>query len=391
MRLVRLSLTDFRNYRSLELALPPTPYVIFYGDNAQGKTNLLEAVAVLAATRSPRATIERELIGWDAVPRVARLYGEVARAADSVAIEVALREDDAPGELADGEAGHRLQKRIRVNGVPRRAADAIGELLAVMFAPEDIGLVSGTPSLRRRCLDLLCSQLDRAYGRALQRYQRLVEQRNFLLRLIRDHRAAVDELAFWDEQLVALGAGLLRGRLAALAGIGPLAETVHLGLSSGAERLSLDYRMTIGAGDNDIEGRFREALRRLQPREIGAGASLIGPHRDDFSFVAHGERGESAAGVDLGTYGSRAQQRTAALSLRLAEARLLKATRGDAPVLLLDDVLSELDQGRRRYLLAAAEGFDQVLFTATDLSVFDARLREAAVAMRVERGTVQPD
>lgn len=386
MQITLLSLANFRSYRRLELALPPH-ISVFRGDNAQGKTNLLEAIILLATAQSPRADADRELIAWQAEePRIARLYAEVHRRTDDVTVELSLQEQRLPAASsngADASASTRVHKRIRVNGLPRLASDLPGEVCAVMFGPEDIELVGGPPPLRRRYLDMLCCQLDRPYMRALQHYQRVLSQRNHLLRLIRDGSAQIQELAFWDEELVKAGSYIVQGRMAAIAGLVPLVAEVHAALTGGAEELSLAYQTTIPGDDRSLQEAFQEALHRRREREVAAGMTLVGPHRDELRFLV-----DSA---DMGIYGSRAQRRTVILSLKLAEARLLRQEKGDAPILLLDDVLSELDAGRRRYLLEKAISYEQVLITATDLSGFDAAFLEGAATFVVGGGQVRPD
>lgn len=387
MHITHLTLAEFRNYRHLELELPPR-ISVFRGDNAQGKTNLLEAIVLLAAAQSPRAGADRELIAWQAEePRIARLYAGIHRRAGDVTVELSLRESSRrPAQAGSRGAGApiatRVHKRIRVNGLPRRASDLPGEVCVVMFGPEDIQLVGGPPQLRRRYIDDLGCQLDRPYARVLQRYQRVVSQRNHLLRRIREGSASPQELTFWDEELVNAGSYIVQGRMSAIARLEPLAAEVHAALTGGAEELSLAYQGTIQAGGGGIHEAFGEAIRRRRQREVAAGMTLVGPHRDELRFLA--------GGIDIGIYGSRAQRRTIVLSLKLAEARLLRQDKDDAPVLLLDDVLSELDAGRRRYLLEEATAYEQVLITATDLGAFDPAFLEQAALFVVSGGQVRP-
>ncbi len=380
MRLTHLTLHNFRNYVRLELDLLPG-VTLLLGDNAQGKTNLLEAIYYLATSRSPHAGAERELVNWLAVEQeplpYARLAGQVVRAERELTIEITL--------TRQAHNGYRYRKQIRLNGVSRRAMDLLGRLTAVLFTPEDIALVSGSPGRRRRYLDAMLCQIDPAYCRALTRYNKIVTQRNALLRDLRERGGDPAQLTFWDEQLVEHGALLVARRRAALTALDDLAGAVHGALTDGAEHLRLRYEPSVTLSDEAtteaIGVAFRRQLLDLRPREIPAGVTLVGPHRDEVRFSIHG--------VDAGVYGSRGQQRTTALALKLAEVQLMHRETGHRPVLLLDDVLSELDRHRRRFLLrwvASAEGPEQTVVTATDAGVLPASFLARCQAWRIEEG-----
>jgi DNA replication and repair protein RecF len=360
----RLQLTSFRNYRHLDLELPPGQ-ILFLGDNAQGKSNLLEAVYVLASGRSPRAGADAELIGWQGESEgqpFAGLQASIERRDGAVQLETLVV---GPPGMTD--ATQRAGKRFRVNGIPRRGLDFIGQLRAVLFTADDLDIVSGPPAGRRAYLDAALSQLDRAYYAALQRYGRILQQRNASLRRIRDGVAGADELSLWDDNFTREGAIVIAARANAVRRLHVLAANAHSQLSGVNESLDLAYEPQLGdewtalipeePNTGAVQPLFAAALVAQRRREVAAGLSLIGPHRDDFSLRLNG--------VALGAYGSRAQVRTAALALRLAEARLFLTDSGDPPVLLLDDVVSELDERRRRSVLAGVSGFDQVWFTAT--------------------------
>ena len=385
MYLRRLQLSGFRNYLDLDLTLP-TGNLLFIGANAQGKSNLLEAVYLLASGRSVRASADIELIGWqvEAEPQpVARVFGSVERRAGPIRLE-AIVAGASPGPVPA-----RAGKRLRVNGIPRRGADFVGQLRAVQFTAEDMATITGSPSERRRFLDSMLSQLDRRYYAASRRYARILQQRNAGLKRIRDGQGAVQELAFWDESLVREGAVVVDARARACAKLAPLAASYHRELSGDAmEDLEVAYRPRL-AGDErlrlespasaeDFAAMLTGGMHLMRRREIAAGMSLIGPHRDEVEF--------SINGVSAASYGSRAQVRTATLALRLAEARLLEQDLADPPVLLLDDIVSELDERRRRSVLASIADFDQVWFTATDTHGFDAAFLETATVYRVEAG-----
>ena len=389
MLLTHLSLSNFRNYRRLELNLPPGA-VVFHGENAQGKTNLLEAVYLLATTRSARAGSDAELVRWEASEDgigAARVVGRATRGRAEVQVEMAVMARDGAAPAAGPPA--RSAKRLRVNGLPRRATDVIGQVLAVLFTSQDIDLLTGAPALRRRYLDITLSQVDHAYLRALQRYQRVMQQRNVLLKRIQEGKAAADQLQSWNEEMVAQGSVITVTRAAAVAALNERAAELHAGLSGGREVLSISYVPQLaeerrgGLPDSAEQLRtiYRTAISRRQAKEIAAGVSLIGPHRDDLRFDLDGRA--------AGAFGSRAQQRTVALALRLAEASFLRERSGETPVLLLDDILSELDEHRRASVVAVVEETEQALITTADLSQFGDGFIERATVFEVAGGTVR--
>ena len=387
MHLTDLSLRNFRNYRELDLELGPG-LLLFSGANAQGKSNLLEAVYLLALTRSHRADNEREVVRFGAREEglaVSRVLG-VARRADGreTRVQIDMTLDPSRGTPRSGGA---FQKRIRVDGVPRSAAGAIGSIAAVLFSADDLELVTGPPAGRRRYLDVLLSRLDRPYLRSLQRYQRVVSQRNHLLRRIRDGKANAQELGFWDEELATHGARIVLTRRSAVRAIGPDALAAYDRLAPEDGPLCLRYEPTVEApedgGAEETAGRLRTRLRDLLPREVQLGQTLAGPHRDDVKLLV--------GDVDVGQYGSRGQVRTVALALRLAETEHLGRTLGEKPVLLLDDVLSELDGSRQREVLRAALAAEQAILTLTDRHAFPEAAPGAARLYRVQAGTVVPE
>ncbi|MCU0502414.1 MAG: DNA replication and repair protein RecF, partial [Anaerolineae bacterium] len=357
MHLNHLSLANFRNYTRLELELPGRLTVI-QGANGQGKTNLLEAIHLLATGRSPRATAERELINWLAVESplpYARLTGDSGEGRDAEKLELVL-------ELSTNglSAGPTVRKQVRINGVAKRGIDLVGHLRVVLFLPEDVGLVAGAPSERRRYLDIALCQIAPSYCRALSEYNRVVSQRNALLRRLRDEGGDPSQLTFWDTHLTEHGSTLIHRRGLAVQALDRIAAERHLELTDGAERLHLGYlpspdpamqaqgssRQVDAARQQRLaEGRpayhamtrdairdgFATHLRHVRTREIAAGACLVGPHRDDMAFTVDGH--------DLRAFGSRGQQRTAALALKLAELQMMRDETGDSPLLLLDDVM----------------------------------------------------
>jgi DNA replication and repair protein RecF len=387
MRLAHLALHNFRNYVRLDLDLSPGVTVLV-GDNAQGKTNLLEAIYYLATTRSPHSSTDREVVNWLAANQeplpYARLVGRVARAGSELTIEITLTQQNNNGK--------RYQKQIRVNGVARRAMDLLGQLNVVLFSPEDITLVSGPPSRRRQYLDATLCQIDPAYCRSLSRYNQVVVQRNALLRDLAARGGDSAQLTFWDERLVEYGSAVLLRRQQAVAALDGLVRAVHRELTGGLERLQLHYLPGLesppfGAAEAltgpealaATSAAFQAQLHALRSRELGAGVTLAGPHRDELRFLTDK--------VDAGIYGSRGQQRTVTLALKLAEVELMRRETGEQPVLLLDDVLSELDAHRRQDLLHTLEnGPQQAVLTTTDLQVLPAAFVDRCQVWRIELG-----
>lgn len=393
MQITYLTLRNFRNYHELELPLQPGT-TLFYGPNAAGKTTLLEAVYFLATTRSPRASADREFINWDTpndtgIPPFARLTALLQRHTlsgrqEQVSIEVVIqRRQDVNGGVLPA-----TQKTIRINKTIRRALDLVGQLRVVLFTPLDIDLLTGPPTDRRRWLDVMLSQLDGRYVRALADYNKVLLQRNALLRRWREgRRPRLDEarrqLQFWDAQLAASGAYIIAERQNAVAQLAELGTDIHRDIAGVPQRLTINYVATV-AGPADrrtLQHAFEVALEHGRLDELERGQTLVGPHRDD--LIAKLDE------VDIGMYGSRGQQRSLALALKLAEAELMRIRTGDAPILLLDDILSELDAARRAHLLQFIDRpQQQTLLTATDLADFDPSFLTQINRVRVEHGRV---
>jgi DNA replication and repair protein RecF len=383
-----LSLTHYRNYARQEIELCRGP-VLLLGDNAQGKSNLLEAVFLLATTRAERASTDSDLIDWAALDEpqpVARVVAQIERGDGPLALEVIV--SARAGRTKDGRV--MASKRLRVNGVARRQIDFVGQLTAVLFTTHDLELISGPPAERRRYVDITLSQLDRSYAQALQRYTKVIAQRNALLRRIQEGAAGEDELSFWDDELARDGAMLMRGRAEAIETLARHAGAEHARVSGEREELGLIYQPRLDGWDgarvraepDALADALREELESRRARDIGAGQTLTGPHRDDLSLTLNG--------MAAAAFASRGQQRTAALALRLAEARYLADGKGDLPVVLLDDVLSELDEQRRRAVLDALGGWDQLLVTSADADRFTEGVAAAAV-FRVVAGSIQAE
>ncbi len=391
MHVTNLSLRDFRVYRRLDLPLRANTTLI-YGANASGKTTLLEALFYLATTRSPRTSIDRELVHWHAqgeagVTPFARLVAEVHRTSGKTRLEVIvqLRADD------QGQITGTTQKLVRVDRRAVRALDLIGQLRVVLFTPADLLLVNGPPTERRRYLDITLSQLDPHYVRALAQYNRLVQQRNSLLRAWRERRrplrAVDDELAYWDRELAATGGYLLAERLRAVTDLNQFVGPLFCEITGNAQPLEVRYQAGFDLGTGRDAGGLAQqlgaCLQGLRGEELNRGQTLIGPHRDDLRFTV--------GGINLGVYGSRGQQRSVTLALKLGEAELMHRRSGEPPVLLLDDLLSELDAQRRTHLLhVIRRPQQQTLLTATDLSDFDPDFLQDVQRLRVEEGQIYP-
>jgi DNA replication and repair protein RecF len=374
MRLTHLSLYRFRTFPELDLDLPGG-LLLFHGHNGAGKSNLLEACYLLAITKSYRAGNERELLSFAARTPEEVPFVRVAGTAQNVAgkqtrVQVDLLWRDTPGAT---DASGALSKRIRVNGLPSRASEALGAVSAVLFTADDLQIVTGPPAARRRFLDILLCQLEPAYLRSLQRYQQVLLQRNHLLRMVRDGRSQTAELEFWDAELSRHGATITERRAALLRELAAIASALYAEVASGQEALGVTYQPSLTGTEGDASALADAMLKGLaegRRREVAAGQTLLGPHRDDLALTV--------GGAVLATYASRGQARGVALALRLAEARVIARVRGEEPVLLLDDLLSELDPARRRQVLAAAARADQAILTTADPAQFaDAQLASA--------------
>ena len=373
MHLTKLSVEEFRSYQELVLNLPPEGLRIA-GRNASGKTSLLEAMVMLATTRSPRTTTERDAVRWESgqslgVNPYARLTADVFTGNRDHSLEISLELPEGTTRIA--------RKRFRVDGRSVRAHDMVGVLRTVLFSPEDVNLVTGAPAERRRQLDILISQIDRSYMRALTRYAKIVSQRNGLLKAFaRDRvdpgsRSSAEQLSFWDEELVEAGSQIVAARTIALSALSVLvAKRSQLLISN--HDLGIEYRprLPLPNWDEDeqidqqglvqrIQAIFLEELRQVRDEEFRRGTTVTGPQRDDFIMTLDDR--------PLSAFGSRGQQRLGVVALKLSESDLIADRTGERPVVLLDDVLSELDEIHRVLLLDALATEDcQLLVTSAD-------------------------
>ncbi|MDQ2888697.1 MAG: DNA replication/repair protein RecF [Chloroflexota bacterium] len=393
MYLSRLSLSEFRNYRQLELTLGRGLF-LFYGDNAQGKTNLLEAVALLATASSFHASSDREVVSWYAPDHVAHVTGDLFRQGDEIQLEVIIFDPTPPA--LDGDAAKDRQplelpantprKRLKLNTVPKKTMDMIGQMKVVLFAPTDLHLVDGSPDERRRFLDRSLCQVQPRYCQALVRYRKIVTQRSAQLKRVRDQQEDPRMLDYLDEQLTTLANVIVYERQRMVAALNQQASGFQEAISGGHEHLQIIYRPSFQVDPAwslaEAPEHYRAQLKNARKKEIMQGVCLLGPHRDDLEFQVNG--------INMLTYGSRGQQRTSALSTKLAELAFMRASTGDEPLLLLDDVFSELDQARREYLLQQVIQHEQVLLTTTDLTSFPPEILARAHAFHVVEGQVQP-
>jgi DNA replication and repair protein RecF len=365
-----LTVADLRGYASLATTFGPGPQLV-WGPNAAGKTSLLEAIALLAWGHSHRTTTDVELIRWGA--DVTRIEGHLS---DDQGVELTLVRPGTPAAAAGG------RKRIRINGIARRPGSLAEHLRVVFFGPEDMLLVAGAPTLRRTVLDRLATNLYPSYGAELATYARALQQRNGLLRAIREETGSRDELRYWDRPFLDAGGAIVTARLRLLEAIaGPLA-TAHAEIApeeAGRGALGLQYLTNAPAiGSESPRDALERRLTETSEKELWNATTLVGPHRDDVAFTLEGR--------DLAAFASRGQQRTAILALKLAELDLLEGLDGRPPLLLLDDVFSELDPARRAHLVHRITTLPQAFVTTTTLDDLDPELVAIATSWEVRPG-----
>ena len=377
MYLARLEMRDFRNYRHLVLSLP-AGVVVLHGPNGAGKTNLLEAIGVAATGESPRARTSEELV---------RSGGEYA----FVRGDFVGSEGSARIEMGLATTG---QRRIKIAGVVRRRVDLIGVAPVVLFWVEDIEMVRGEPSGRRRLLDRELSAVRRPYYDHLTRYRRAVEQRNRLLKSVREGRASAESLDPWDRAAARHGARVMLERSEFISSLAPEAERSHEVLAAGGRRLGVEYRPSVAMPDaqsvgadgkeraarvEEIVGNLTKALTEQRSVDIQYGTTVCGPHRDEVELTLDGR--------PIRVFGSQGEQRSCALAIRLGLAAVVRRMTGQAPLLLLDDVLSELDERHRRGVFEGCAS-EQVIVTCCDLEDIPAEVRRAGAVLEIQEGNV---
>jgi DNA replication and repair protein RecF len=397
MYLTHLSLTNFRAFARLDLEMPRR-VVLLVGDNAQGKTSLLEAIYFLATFTSFHAHSDRQLINFLAAREdlaVTRLVADYQRGPTAHHLEARLILDSSGG------GGSRLRKEILLDGVKRGLTEVIGHFNAVIFLPQMSRIIEGGPEERRRYLNLALSQTVPGYAQALSEYSQTLTQRNALLKMLNERGGDSSQLEYWDQMLGQRAAKIILARIHAVQELERLAAHIHQDLTRSSEVLRLDYQPAYeplekpagqfalpistpidrtGITHDQIYQGFLTRLAALRGEEIARGVTTIGPHRDELRFLANG--------MDLGDFGSRGQVRTALLSLKLAEVQWMKQRTGQAPVLLLDEIMAELDLHRRADLLTALAESEQAVLTTTDLHLFDPAFAENAAVWRVQAGSV---
>jgi DNA replication and repair protein RecF len=352
MFLKKLSLQHYRNYEQIELSTDRVVNV-FVGPNAQGKTNLLESIFVLALTKSHRTHQDKELIGWDQEQAV--IYGEVDKKYGPCKLQLQISQQG---------------KKARINGLEQKKLSGfVGAMNVVMFAPEDLEIVKGAPGIRRRFLDMEIGQVHPGYLHDITQYQKVLHQRNNFLKQNGGSGKGVNAglLDVWNEQLAAIGVKIMKKRQSFIEKLQRWAETIHSGITGGRETIRIEYKPSFGVSAEEDETilfrQFMIKLFEIKDQELRRGTTLAGPHRDDMLFFINGKEAQ--------TFGSQGQQRTTALSVKLAELELMNDEVGEYPLLLLDDVLSELDRNRQTQLIETIQDKVQTFITTTGMESVD--------------------
>jgi DNA replication and repair protein RecF len=394
MQLQQLSLTNFRNFARLDAEVAPGATLIV-GRNAQGKTSLLEAIYFLATLDSFHAESDRQLVNVLEARKplaVARLQAGFRRGQGRHELEVRIIKEQTRNGV------DRSRKEVLLDGAKKKGSQVAGQFQAVLFLPQMLQIVEGSPGHRRRYLDLALSQVQLGYADQLSEYENVLTQRNALLKQLNENGGNASQLDFWDERLAHRAAQILAVRFRAVQELDTLAGRLHHELTRGAEVLRLNYQPSYdpaplpakqrvliqepadrSAIDQDtIEKGYLSALNKSRSEDIARGSTSLGPHRDELRFLGNG--------VDLGSYGSRGQVRTTLLTLKLAELEWMQARSGFRPVLLLDEVLAELDENRRADLLSRLGDQQQVLLTTTDFNLFTPEFLAHAQRWEIEEG-----
>lgn len=371
MYLQELQLQHFRNYPEADIRLGRGINVLL-GENAQGKTNLLEAIYVLALTRSHRTANDHDLVNWQA--KTAKVSGRVVKSAGTVPLELTFS---------------RQGKRAKVNHLEQaRLSQYVGQLNVILFAPEDLAIVKGAPSIRRRFMDMEFGQMNPRYLYNLSQYRTLLKQRNRYLKDLQ-HKQKRDLLflSVLSDQLALYGAEIIAQRLRMLHKLEHWAQIIHAEISQQRETLTFHYATQVPdealTDAKSIQAALSALYEKQRDKELYQGTTLVGPHRDDLHFRVNDK--------NVQTFGSQGQQRTTALSVKLAEIDLMKEETGEYPVLLLDDVLSELDDARQTHLLTAIQDKVQTFITTTSLSGITRQLIKDPTIFHVADGTVVAD
>ena len=371
MYLEGIELKNYRNYETVKLSFSPSINVLI-GENAQGKTNLVESIYFLAMSRSHRSPRDRELIRWDS--DFAKVNGQLIKKSHSVPLEIVLSKR---GKIA--KMNHLEQRKL---------SDYIGQLNVILFAPEDLSLVKGSPSVRRRFIDMELGQMNKIYLHHLTQYQRVLKQRNqFLKKAKYDRKHDALYLDILTEQLATEGAEVLYHRYRFVKQLTKWAQEVQTDISNGKEELRISYKTTSSVSDKmskeELLSQLQKDYEKAKEQEIDQGTTTLGAHRDDLVFYVNEK--------NVQTYGSQGQQRTTALSLKLAEIELMYEMTGEYPILLLDDVLSELDDSRQTHLLNAIQNKVQTFITTTSLDGVQMDLLQNPRIFKVENGEISTE
>jgi DNA replication and repair protein RecF len=363
-----ISLCNFRNYRELQMDFHPC-LNIFVGGNAQGKTNILEAIFYAATGKSHRTNFDNELIYWGEKNFVVNLKGN--RNKSKIKLDISIRTDG--------------KKILKVNNqIRKKFSELLGIFNAVLFSPEDIMIIKGNPSARRKFLDIKISQTSPIYCNYLVKYNKVLFQRNNLLKAIRENRESQESLDIWDGQLVEYGVRITQKRVEVIQRIIPIAKSIHSKITEGKEEIKLSYVPSIETLNNghniSSEEIFIKKLKEARNSEIARGITSIGPHRDDIEI--------RIGAINVKAFGSQGQQKTCALSLKLSEIEFMKQETGDYPVLLLDDVMSELDGQRRKYLLEVVNSNVQTFVTSTGAEAFFEPVKREKRLFEIKSGSI---
>ncbi|MBC1435438.1 DNA replication/repair protein RecF [Listeria rocourtiae] len=367
MHLENLVLRQFRNYKEQELTFD-NKINVFLGENAQGKTNLLESILLLAVAKSHRTTNDKDFISWEA--ESAKIEGRVEKHGQSVPLELTLTQKGKKAKV-----NHLEQKKL---------SQYVGNLNVVMFAPEDLSLVKGAPGVRRRFINMEIGQMQPVYLHDLSQYQRILQQRNHFLKqaqIKRKHDSTMWQIL--TEQFIEVAVKLTKRRADFVKRLEQFAVPIHFEISRELEHLKLEYKPSVeleGSDTAEWQANLYKKMESIAQREIDRGVTLIGPHRDDLFFYVNDQ--------NVQVFGSQGQQRTTALSVKLAEIDLIFEETGEYPILLLDDVLSELDDFRQSHLLAAIQGKVQTFVTTTSIDGIDHVTLNDATTFWVEKGMV---
>ena len=359
-----LELSDYRNYESLLINFDKGTNIL-YGDNAQGKTNILEAIYMSATTKSHKLSKDKEIIRFG--KKEAHIRTIIEKDDIETRVDMHLRSSKSKGIAIDG---------VKI----KKAAELMGLTKIVFFSPEDLSIIKNGPAERRRFIDIELCQLDNFYLYNLNNYNKIVNQRNNLLKNLFVNPELKDTLSIWDKQLISYGSKIIERRKQFIDQLNEIIASIHSNLSGEKEKLRLIYEPNV-----DIES-YASSLENSHDRDIKLKQTTIGPHRDDISFNVISENTNNIE-IDIRKYGSQGQQRTAALSLKLSEIELVKKITKDTPILLLDDVLSELDSNRQNFLLKSI-GNIQTIITCTGLDEFVNNRFEVNKVFKVTNGSV---